>query len=41
MADQSVSHGVVVAAMRLLQEGGAPSVGIMTDPESEIPERKQ
>ena len=40
-ADQSVSHGVVVAAMRLLQDGGAPSVGIMTDPESEIPVRKQ
>lgn len=40
-ADQSVSHGVVVAAMRLLQDGGAPNVGIMTDPESEIPVRKQ
>jgi biopolymer transport protein TolR len=40
-ADQSVSHGVVVAAMRLLQEGGAPTVGIMTDPESEVPVRKQ
>ena len=40
-ADQSVSHGVVVAAMRLLQDGGGPSVGIMTAPESEIPVRKQ
>jgi len=40
-ADQSVSHGVVVAAMRLLQEGGAPNVGIMTDPDSDLPVRKK
>jgi biopolymer transport protein TolR len=34
-ADQAVSHGVVVSAMRLLQQAGAPSVGIMTDPEQQ------
>ncbi len=32
-ADQAVAHGIVVGAMRLLQQAGAPSVGIMTDPE--------
>ncbi len=34
-ADQAVAHGVVVGAMRLLQQAGAPSVGIMTDPEQQ------
>jgi len=40
-ADQSVTHGVVVAAMRLLQEGGAPTVGIMTDPDDKTVVRKK
>jgi biopolymer transport protein TolR len=35
-ADLAVSHGIVVGAMRLLQEAGAPSVGIMTDPEQQV-----
>ena len=34
-ADQAVAHGIVVGAMRLLQQAGAPSVGIMTDPEQQ------
>jgi len=35
--DNAVNYGAVVAAMVLLQEAGAPSVGLMTDP----PERKK
>ncbi len=31
-ADESVSHGVVVRAMALLQGSGAQKIGIMTDP---------
>ena len=33
--DQSVSYGQVVYLMTLLQKAGAPSVGLMTDPQGE------
>ena len=33
--DESVSYGQVVYLMTLLQKAGAPSVGLMTDPQGE------
>ena len=37
-ADMDVSYGHVALAMRLLQDAGAPTVGMITDPE-ELPRR--
>ena len=39
-ADESVSHGVVVRAMALLQGSGAQKIGIMTDP-AEFPKEAE
>lgn len=37
--DKSVDYGKVIELMVLLQEAGAPSVGMMTDPPKNLPKR--